>query len=201
MNVVRSVHSRGYEANRTPPTDLTDEQWELLKPMLPPDKPRGRKRRVDLRDILNAILYLLRSGCSWRMLPHDFPPWQTVYGYFYRWRDSELFTHLNATPGSSPGQALREQVRLAQGRPASPSAAIIDSQSVKTTEQGGQRGYDAGKKINGRKRHIVVDTMGLFLGLWFIAPVCRACPELDSGTVMAPGWFWLRSAGASVVWP
>ena len=91
------------------------------------------------------------------MLPPDFPPWQTVYGYFYRWRDSELFSHINAT--------LREQVRLAQGRQATPSAAIIDSQSVKTTEQGGERGYDAGKKINGRKRHLVVDTMGLLLGV------------------------------------
>ena len=89
------------------------------------------------------------------MLPHDFPAWQTVYGYFDRWRDSELFTHINAT--------LREQVRSAEGRHATPSAAIIDSQSVKTTEQGGERGYDAGKKINGRKRHIVVDTMGLLL--------------------------------------
>ena len=100
-------------------------QAQVLKPMLPPDKPRGRKRRVDLREVINAILYLLRTGCSWRMLPHDFPAWQTVYGYFYRWRDSELFTHLNAT--------LREQVRLAERRHATPSAAIIDSQSVKTT--------------------------------------------------------------------
>ena len=158
------------------PTDLTDEQWELLKPMLPPDKPRGRKRRVDLRNVINAILYLLCSGCSWRMLPHDFPPWQTVYGYFYRWRDSELFTHLNAAPGSSPGQALREQVRLAQGRQASPSAAIIDSQSVKTTDQGGQRGYDAGKKINGRKRHIVVDTTGLLLWVMVHSAGMRSLP-------------------------
>ena len=94
------------------PTDLTDEQWDLLKPMLPPDKPRGRKRRVDLRDIINAILYLLHTGCSWRMLPHDFPAWQTVYGYFYRWRDSELFTHINAT--------LREQVRLGARTPCNP---------------------------------------------------------------------------------
>ena len=100
-------------------------QAQVLKPMLPPDKPRGRKRRVDLREVLNAILYLLRTGCSWRMLPHDFPAWQTVYGYFYRWRDSELFSHINAT--------LREPVRLAEGRHATPSAAIIDSQSVKTT--------------------------------------------------------------------
>jgi len=142
--------------NRKPyPSDLTNEQWELLKPILPPDKKRGRKRTVDLREIINAILYILRAGCAWRMLPHDFPAWQTVYGYFRLWRETELFTQINAT--------LREQERQRVGREATPSAAILDSQSVKTTEQGGERGYDAGKKINGRKRHILVDTLGVLL--------------------------------------
>lgn len=137
------------------PTDLSDEQWKLLEPMLPPPASRGRKRAVNLRDILNAILYLLRTGCAWRMLPHDFPAWQTVYYYFRKWRDSQLLAQIN--------HQLREEVRVKEGREATPSAAIIDSQSVKTTEQGGERGYDAGKKVNGRKRHILVDTIGLLL--------------------------------------
>ena len=137
------------------PTDLTDEQWELFKPMLPPDKPRGRKRTVDVREVMNAILYLLRAGCAWRLLPHDFPAWQTVYVSFRLWRETALFAQINTT--------LREQVRQTEGREGTPSAAIIDSPSVKTTEQGGERGYDAGKKVNGRKRHILVDTLGLLL--------------------------------------
>lgn len=144
--------------NRKPyPTDLTDEQWKLLKPMLPPTKRRGRKRKVDLREIINAILYLLRAGCSWRMLPHDFPAWQTVNGYVNDWRETMLFEKIN--------DILRMAVRESEGREDSPSAAIIDSQSVKTTEQGGDRGYDAGKKTNGRKRHIIVDTIGLLMSV------------------------------------
>jgi putative transposase len=142
--------------NRQPyPTDLSDEQWNLLEPMLPPPFLVGRKRTVDLREIVNAILYLLRSGCAWRYLPHDFPKWATVYYYFRLWRDLEWFAKLNSE--------LRTQVRLADGRDKDPSAAIVDSQSVKTTEQGGDKGYDAGKKVNGRKRHILVDTLGLLL--------------------------------------
>lgn len=137
------------------PTDLTDEQWNLLEPMLPPARRRGRKRTVDFREVINAMLYLLRTGCSWRMLPHDFPAWQTVNGYFNDWRDTMLFEKIN--------DILNLAVREADGREDCPSAAIIDSQSVKTTEQGGERGYDAGKKINGRKRHLIVDTMGLLM--------------------------------------
>jgi putative transposase len=136
-------------------TDLTQEQWKLLKPMLPPPASRGRKRKVDLREVLNAILYLLHTGCQWRDLPHDFPAWQTVYGYFRRFQKSGLLEQIN--------QRLRERVRQQAGRKRSPSAAIIDSQTVKTTEAGGVRGFDAGKKINGRKRHILVDTIGLLL--------------------------------------
>lgn len=136
-------------------TDLTDEQWILLKPMLPPSAPRGRKRKVDLREVLNAIFYLVLTGCQWRNLPHEFPAWQTVYGYFRSFKKTGLLEQIN--------QRLRERLRQAEGRKRTPSAAIIDSQTVKTTEQGGERGFDAGKKTNGRKRHILVDTIGLLL--------------------------------------
>ncbi|HEV7373393.1 MAG TPA: IS5 family transposase, partial [Pyrinomonadaceae bacterium] len=128
---------------------------QLLSPMLPPPFLVGRKREVDLREVMNAILYLLRSGCAWRYLPHDFPQWTTVYYYFSRWCDMDWFVKLNSE--------LCSEVRRAQARDPDPSAAIIDSQSVKSTEQGGAKGYDAGKKVNGRKRHILVDTIGLLL--------------------------------------
>ncbi|MCA1679116.1 MAG: IS5 family transposase [Actinobacteria bacterium] len=142
------------------PTDLTDRQWELVGPLLPspPRGPAGRKPRHDKREIVNAILYQVRAGGAWRMLPGDLPPWQTVYGYFRDWRADGTLDRLH--------DALRQQVRTTQQqRNPEPSAGIVDSQSVKGADTvcAATRGYDAGKKINGRKRHIVVDTIGLLL--------------------------------------
>lgn len=140
---------------KTYPTDLSDEQWKLLETMLPPPEQFGRKRSVDLREVFNALCYLARSGCQWRMLPKEYPAWQTVYYYFRRWREAECFIALN--------DRLRRKLRLAVGKHSDASAAIIDSQSVKTDEQAASCGYDAGKKVKGRKRHILVDTLGLLL--------------------------------------
>ena len=137
-------------------TDLSDAEWSCLEPHLPAPEATGRPRIYPLREILNSIFYVVRSGCSWRLVPHDFPPWRSVYHYLGRFRLDGTWERLHA--------ALRERVRVHPNRDPQPSAGIVDSHSVKTTGVGAeQRGYDGGKKVKGRKRHLLVDTEGFVL--------------------------------------
>lgn len=166
------------------PTNLTDAQWQLIQPHLPPPRKRGRPP-TDRRHILNAILYFVRAGCQWRMLPSDFGPWQTVYHYYATWRRDGHWTYLH--------DRLRARVRTAAGKDVRPTAAILDSQTVRSADHPGETGFDAAKKTKGRKRHLLVDTLGLLLAVC-VTPA--STPERAGARQLLAGalqWFsWLR---------
>jgi putative transposase len=142
---------------RAYPTDITDAQWAMLLPEIPAPRPGGRPRKTDIREVLNALFYLTHEGCTWRALPHDFPPWRTVSNYFDAWKRDGTWDRII--------DILRVRLRAAAGRPTSPRVACIDSQSVKTAGGGQEVGTDGGQEVRGRKRHIVVDTLGLLLAV------------------------------------
>lgn len=156
------------------PSNVTNEQWQVLRKLLPKESTVGRPR-ICRRLIMNAILYINRTGCQWRYLPHEFPKWKTVYTVFWRWRRDGVWDQIH--------EALCRRVRQQAGKKPTPSVAIIDSQSIRTAEGGSDRGYDAGKKITGRKRHVAVDTLGL---IWAVAVHAAGWQDHDGVFLVRP---------------
>ena len=152
-------------------TDLSDKEWEIIAPMLPKPSRLGRPTKTNFQEVLNGIFYITKNGCTWQNLPHDLPPYSTVYFYFQRWTKTGVIAEIN--------HQISAQVRLADGREATPSLASLDSQSIKTMDSAGSRGIDGGKKVKGRKRFIIVDTLGLVFG----AIVCPASIGERSGAI------------------
>ncbi|MGL4617767.1 MAG: IS5 family transposase [Chroococcidiopsis sp.] len=170
-------------------SDLSNREWQIIEPLIPPVKPGGHPRTVNMREVVNAIFYLLRTGCSWEMLPHDFPPYSTVYYYFRRWQKHGVWEQIN--------QVLREQVRMKQDRSPQATAAIVDSQSVKNDGKKGEvYGFDGGKLVKGRKRHVVVDTQGLLMGV--VVTEANASERL--GAIIALSEACYNSKALELIW-
>src|ERR1700733_13494218 len=171
------------------PSDISDKQWGILEPLIPAALPGGRPRKVIMREIVNALFYVNHNGCVWRALPHDFPPWKTCYNYFRDWTVDATWQRMHDT--------LREQVRTGVGKQPTPSAASLDSQSVKTAGLASDAGFDAAKQIKGRKRHIVVDTLGLLLA---VLVTSAAVQDADGAKLLLPALTPLRFPRLAKVW-
>lgn len=171
------------------PSDLSEAQWELIKGMVPETKPGGRPPTHTRREVVNAILYVLRSGCAWRMMPHDLPPKETAYACYALWTRDGTWTLIEET--------LRARVRKAAGRKPAPTAAIMDSRAVKTSDQGGPRGFDVGKQTIGRKRHILVDTLGL---IWLVSVTAASVQDHDGALLLFAKLFARGLGRLRVIW-